>query len=107
MTVLEYHERTKHSVASIRANRHYLDWDNHPLPFKIYRGLESTALPRQIAPEEVAALAAVGGSAAPPSAPWAPDRKALARLLQSQAQINLSLRSVPRASPDPGMRSTR
>jgi hypothetical protein len=37
-----------------------------------------------------------------------PDSKdALTRLLQSQGQINLSLKSVPHASPAPGMRSTR
>lgn len=34
-------------------------------------------------------------------------KDALTRLLQSQAQINLSLGSLPLASPDPGVRSTR
>src|SRR5262245_28574288 len=41
-----YHERTKHSAASIRANRHYLDWDNYPRPFKIYTSLPPIPLPR-------------------------------------------------------------
>ena len=37
---LAYHEATKHSWASIRANPHRLDWVNRPSPFKIYPALE-------------------------------------------------------------------
>ena len=33
---LDYHEATKHSEVSIMTSRHYLDYDNRPLPFKIY-----------------------------------------------------------------------
>ena len=33
---LDYHNRTKHSSESIWRNPHYLDWENQPLPFKIY-----------------------------------------------------------------------
>ena len=43
---LHYHESTKHSEESLRANVHFLDWDNKPLLFKIYRGVESVPLPR-------------------------------------------------------------
>jgi SagB-type dehydrogenase family enzyme len=46
LDALEYHRLTKHSVASVQSNRHYLDWDNQPLPFKIYSGLEPIPLPR-------------------------------------------------------------
>src|SRR4029077_17952671 len=31
-----YHDATKHSYASVRNNPHFLDFDNQPLPFKIY-----------------------------------------------------------------------
>ena len=41
---LHYHESTKHSEQSLRMNPHFLDWENKPLPFKIYRGLESVPL---------------------------------------------------------------
>ncbi len=41
-----YHERTKHSYWSVRTDRHTLDWDNRPLPFKIYETLEPLALPK-------------------------------------------------------------
>jgi SagB-type dehydrogenase family enzyme len=33
---LDYHEATKHSEVSIMSSRHYLDYDNRPLPFKVY-----------------------------------------------------------------------
>ncbi|MGC1133140.1 MAG: SagB/ThcOx family dehydrogenase [Nitrososphaeraceae archaeon] len=33
---LDYHEATKHSEVSIMASRHYLDYDNRPMPFKTY-----------------------------------------------------------------------
>jgi hypothetical protein len=42
----EYHEETKHSEISIQLSRHYLDWNNKPLPFKIYSRLPSISLPK-------------------------------------------------------------
>ncbi len=44
-TALGYHEATKHSEASLRGDAFGLDWGNQPQPFKIYRDLESVALP--------------------------------------------------------------
>ena len=43
---LQYHESTKHSEESLGANPHFLDWENKPLPFKVYRGAESVPLMR-------------------------------------------------------------
>jgi SagB-type dehydrogenase family enzyme len=43
---LRYHESTKHSEESLRANVHFLDGQNKPLPFKIYRDVESVLLSR-------------------------------------------------------------
>ena len=43
---VNYHESTKHSEQSLRANVHFLDGENKPLPFKIYRGVESVPLIR-------------------------------------------------------------
>ena len=42
---LGYHEATKHSESSLRRDTFGLDWANQPQPFKIYRDLESVALP--------------------------------------------------------------
>jgi SagB-type dehydrogenase family enzyme len=42
---LDYHERTKHIEERLRADPHFLDWANQPIPFKLYRSLESVPLP--------------------------------------------------------------
>lgn len=47
MTARDYHDLTKHSPRSVRTNAHYLDWDNYPMPFKIYPDLEPILLPRE------------------------------------------------------------
>src|SRR5215510_10314874 len=54
-----YHNSTKHSYQSIRTNRHYLDWENQPIPFKIYSELEPIALPKQLSSSGMAALEAI------------------------------------------------
>ncbi|MGH9322357.1 MAG: SagB/ThcOx family dehydrogenase, partial [Vicinamibacteria bacterium] len=41
----QYHQRTKHSPASIRSVPHFLDWDNQPIAFKIYRDAAKLPLP--------------------------------------------------------------
>jgi len=45
-SALDYHEGTKHSAESLRADTHFLDWENKPLPFKVYRGAETVPLLR-------------------------------------------------------------
>ena len=54
-----YHERTKHSEERLRASPHHLDWDNQPVPFKLYRDLETIPLPRPLEPGTVSALRAI------------------------------------------------
>jgi SagB-type dehydrogenase family enzyme len=55
----EYHNRTKHSYASVRTNPHALDWKNKPLLFKIYPTLEVLRLPRDVRQTGVSALSAI------------------------------------------------
>jgi SagB-type dehydrogenase family enzyme len=55
-----YHEVTKHSYTSVRSGAHFLDWDNKPLPYKIYPELASVALPRDPGLSQMPALAAIG-----------------------------------------------
>jgi len=43
---LHYHDSTKHSEQSLRVDTHFLDWANKPLPFKVYRGMETVPLVR-------------------------------------------------------------
>jgi SagB-type dehydrogenase family enzyme len=43
-----YHEQTKHSPISVRTLPHFLDWDNQPLPYKIYLSAGQTPLPDDV-----------------------------------------------------------
>jgi len=56
----EYHEGTKHSEISIQLSRHYLDWNNKPLPFKVYPALPSISLPKDFPQPTEGALACIG-----------------------------------------------
>ncbi|MBI3694323.1 MAG: SagB family peptide dehydrogenase [Acidobacteria bacterium] len=80
-----YHNRTKHSYESVRRNAHFLDWDNHPLPFKIYPDLEPIALPKETPQTGIAALSAI--SAAQASSPRSPDLETLTHVLYFSAGI--------------------
>lgn len=57
-----FHERTKHSPQSVRRDPHFLDWENQPLPFKLYRGLEELPLPEVEARGTPAMLDVMKGS---------------------------------------------
>ena len=83
----EYHEGTKHSFQSVHSSRHFLDFENQPLPFKIYTGLEPISLPQGLEPSGVPALEALAASAAEPEGDRLPDLKLLARLLKYSAGI--------------------
>jgi SagB-type dehydrogenase family enzyme len=54
-----YHAATKHSYTSVRADRHYLDWDNRPMPYKLYPEVAGFALPRDLSLAQVPTLAAI------------------------------------------------
>ena len=91
-----YHNGTKHSYASVRSGRHTLDWDNRPLPFKIYRGLEALPLPQDLAHSPLPALDAlarvVAAGGTPDVAPVLPDLRTLATLLYFAAGITRRVR---------------
>ena len=58
---IDYHEATKHSEASLMTSRHYLDFNNKPIPFKIYLELPSITLPISFPIPEVNALSCISG----------------------------------------------
>src|SRR3989454_5465533 len=80
----KYHEATKHSYNSIRSNAHFMDWNNQPLPFKIYPTLEPMRLPGDVRQTGVAALSAIAESI-PAQTTAAPDLEAVAQLLYLSA----------------------
>jgi SagB-type dehydrogenase family enzyme len=59
--LLEYHAATRHSLASVQSGSRELDWDNKPLPFKIYTDLQPIALPLEFARSSESALDAIAG----------------------------------------------
>lgn len=85
-TAWNYHNATKHSHASIRANPHFLDFANQPLPFKIYPSLHPSRLPAEVDQTGVAALSAIAASISPQKN-VAPDLQAIAQLLYLSAGI--------------------
>ena len=89
-----YHNRTKHSLQSIRANRYYLDWENQPIPFKIYPQIEPIRLVEDLSSPGVPALRALSTSASPDS------RAVLTR--QILAEILFLSAGITRRRPYPG-----
>jgi SagB-type dehydrogenase family enzyme len=82
-----YHNATKHSHQSVRNDRHFLDWANEPLPFKIYPKLEAIALPRDVRPSDIPALEALAAPAVPSPGQAVPDLAVLSQLLYFSAGI--------------------
>jgi SagB-type dehydrogenase family enzyme len=82
-----YHNSTKHSYESLYADPHSLDWQNQPLPFKIYQTLEPVPLPQDLPSAGVPALSAVATNAPPAEAVRVPSLALLASLLYYSAGI--------------------
>jgi SagB-type dehydrogenase family enzyme len=83
----EYHNGTKHSYQSIRANQHYLDWENQPRPFKIYPKLAPISLPQHLSSSDVPGLRAISTVGAKTNDEIAPTRQILAEILFLSAGI--------------------
>lgn len=75
-----FHNLTKHSYNSVRTTPHYLDWDNRPLPYKIYPEAGAISLPRDLNLPNEPALEMIAAEADPASG-TAIDVAALTRIL--------------------------
>ena len=89
-----YHDETKHSHESIRTNRHYLDWENQPIPFKIYSKLEPMALPQDLSSSGMTAIEAISSLEGPTNNQVVPSIQTLAEILYLSAGIT-KRRSYP------------
>ena len=76
-----YHNGTKHSYQSIRANPHYLDFDNQPVPFKIYTELEPIQLPAHLSSSGMSSLAAISAVTARRDSRASPTKQTMAEIL--------------------------
>ena len=88
----EYHEMTKHSVASLRPASHALDWSNMPDPFRHYEGVPVLDLPADPPAPETPALEVPGSVFG--STPAVDGPMFLSQLLFYSAAISAS-RRVP------------
>lgn len=82
-----YHNGTKHSYQSIRASRHYLDWENQPKAFKIYSRLEPIPLPQHLSSSGTPALLAVSAAGTDGAGPTTLTSQTLAEILFLSAGI--------------------
>src|SRR5262249_9003366 len=80
-----YHERTAHSPASVRASGHTLDWDNKPFPFKVYTDIPALPLPHAVDVLATPTLAAIAGEGT--SAPGALTLETLTSVLYYTAGV--------------------
>ena len=76
----EYHNATKHSYWSVRSG-HGLDWPNQPLPFKIYKDVDSVRLPTDGSPIAASVAETVGAEPLAHDTASMPDLGTLARVL--------------------------
>jgi SagB-type dehydrogenase family enzyme len=83
----EYHNGTKHSEWSLRATPHYLDWQNQPIPLKIYPTIDPIPLPRNADQSGIAALSAISAGTIDGAPENCPGLKELARILYFSAGI--------------------
>ena len=58
----KYHTDTNHTQRSVYNGSHYMDFDNQPRPFKIYRGLEAVPLPSGLGTRGTPALDCLGSN---------------------------------------------
>ena len=54
-----YHRETKHSYQNVQSSPHFLDWENKPRLFKVYRNLEPISLDKEAQKTGVPALRAI------------------------------------------------
>ena len=85
--VWAYHNGTKHSLWSIHNDAHYLDFDNQPLPFKIYPDLEPIPLPEEFLPTEPPALSSVASTGLHLDGDCLPDLRTLASVFYHSAGV--------------------
>ncbi|MEX0806724.1 MAG: SagB/ThcOx family dehydrogenase [Candidatus Binatia bacterium] len=89
-----YHNDTKHSYQSIRSNPHQMDWENQPVPFKIYSNLQPIPLAQNLSSSGMPALSAISSIADPDQGETRLTLQALAEILYLSAGVT-KRRSYP------------
>lgn len=87
-----YHAGTNHSLQSVRADHHQLEWANQPRPYKLYVDLPARQLEPSAGDSGIPALAAIAATGAGGDAVRVPDLPTLAAILHYSAGITKRLR---------------
>ncbi len=87
-----YHNQTKHSYESVHSSPHFLDWENQPLPFKVYTSVDPLPLPQGFSPSSLKALSALSSQGA--EGACLPNLTALAQIFYFSAGV-LRRRAYP------------
>ncbi len=67
MSIIDYHNRTKHDYGKMARSAGYLDWANQPVPFRFYEGTRQVKLPLLGSDPAVSLTALLNGEIPPPS----------------------------------------
>ncbi|MGH9286839.1 MAG: SagB/ThcOx family dehydrogenase [Acidimicrobiales bacterium] len=87
-----FHDATNHTVESVRAGGHFLDFANMPIPLKHYPDLEPIPLPIDLPERDAPAVEVLSGDVDVAPAPWGLSE--LARLLFFSAGVTRRARMV-------------
>jgi SagB-type dehydrogenase family enzyme len=87
-----FHEATKHTVESVRASGHFLDFANMPIPLKHYPDLEPIPLPVDLPERDASAVEVLAGRVDAAPGPWGLSE--LARVLFFSAGVTRRARLV-------------
>ena len=79
----KYHNITKHPGLP----PHYLDWENQPIPFKIYTNLKGIEIPKDLPYSNASALNSISTLLTDTESEYIPDLSTLGRLLYLSAGI--------------------
>ena len=85
-----YHDGSKHPDGFLMSRQHHFYPRSQPVPFKLFREVETVPLGLDLAPRGVPALAAIGG-AVEPGGEMVPDLSALGRVLYFSAGITKTI----------------
>ena len=89
---LRYHRGTNHPDGDLMNANHVWDPMNPPLPYKLYRGVESVPLALDGPPVDMPALTAISDGRGGSDSRRAPDLETLSRILHFSAGITKTLR---------------
>jgi hypothetical protein len=65
-----FHDATNHTVESVRASGHFLDFANMPIPLKHYPDLEPIPLPVDLPERDASAVEVLSGRVDAAPGPW-------------------------------------